>query len=379
MITLENVTKVFPGTKIPAVDNLSLQVKKGQICVLVGPSGCGKTTTMKMINRLIEPTEGKITVNDDDISRVNPINLRRGIGYVIQEIGLFPHLTIEDNIATVPKELKWPRERIIERVHELMVLVGLDPELHGKRRPSALSGGQRQRVGVARAMAADPPVLLMDEPFGAVDPITRGRLQNEFLRLQEQIKKTIIFVTHDIDEAIKMGNRIAAMRDGKMVQYAAPEELLATPKDEFVARLVGRNRSIKRLHLIRAQAALQKGVASVGMGDTLERIKDYVADSPMNVVMVLDDQKRLQGVISQQDVQKDALKGVNAGDVLASDLCQELPNYASSDATLNDVLSVMLNFGEGYVAVIDEKERFQGIITLGDILEVVKADANSAA
>ncbi len=379
MIILENVTKVFPGTKIPAVDNLSLQVKKGQICVLVGPSGCGKTTTMKMINRLIEPTEGKITVNDDDISRVNPINLRRGIGYVIQEIGLFPHLTIEDNIATVPKELKWPRERIIERVHELMVLVGLDPELHGKRRPSALSGGQRQRVGVARAMAADPPVLLMDEPFGAVDPITRGRLQNEFLRLQEQIKKTIIFVTHDIDEAIKMGNRIAAMRDGKMVQYAAPEELLATPKDEFVARLVGRNRSIKRLHLIRAQAALQKGVASVGMGDSLERIKDYVADSPMNVVMVLDDQKRLQGVISQQDVQKDALKGVNAGDVLASDLCQELPNYASSDATLNDVLSVMLNFGEGYVAVIDEKERFQGIITLGDILEVVKADANSAA
>ena len=379
MITLENVTKIFPGTKIPAVDDLSLEVKKGEICVLVGPSGCGKTTTMKMINRLIEPTKGKILVNNDDITSVDPIRLRRGIGYVIQEIGLFPHMTIEDNIATVPKELKWPREKIKERVHELMVLVGLDPELHGQRRPSALSGGQRQRVGVARAMAADPPVLLMDEPFGAVDPITRGRLQNEFLRLQERIKKTIVFVTHDIDEAIKMGNKIAAMREGKMVQYADPEELLSTPKDEFVAKLVGRNRSIKRLHLIRAQAALQKSVASVGQGESLERIKHYVADSPMNVVMVLDDQKRLQGVISQQDVQKKSLRELGKKDVIASDLCQELPNYASSDATLNDVLSVMLNFGEGYVAVVDEKERFQGIITLGDILEVVKADANSAA
>ncbi len=377
MITLENVTKVFTGTKIPAVNDLSLEVERGQICVLVGPSGCGKTTTMKMINRLIEPTKGKIIVNNEDVSQVNPINLRRGIGYVIQEIGLFPHLTIEDNIATVPKELKWPREKIKERVHELMVLVGLDPELHGKRRPSALSGGQRQRVGVARAMAADPPVLLMDEPFGAVDPITRGRLQNEFLRLQERIQKTIVFVTHDIDEAIKMGNRIVAMRDGKIVQHATPEELLSTPKDEFVARLVGRNRSIKRLHLIRAQTALQKSVASVGLGESLQMVKKGIADSPMSVVIVVDDEKRLRGVISQQDLQKEDLRGVK--DVIASDLYQDLPNYASSDATLNDVLSVMLNFGEGYVAVTDEKERFQGIITLGDILEVVKDDADSVA
>lgn len=375
MITLEHVTKKFPGSKIPAVSELNLNIGKGEICVLVGPSGCGKTTTMKMINRLYEPTGGKIYINSQDIMDINPIKLRRGIGYVIQEIGLFPHLTIEENVATVPRELKWPRDKIKERVDELLRLVGLDPAIYGKRRPPALSGGQRQRVGVARAMAADPPVLLMDEPFGAVDPITRGRLQNEFLRLQKQIQKTVVFVTHDIDEAIKMGNKIAAMREGKLIQYATPDELLSSPKDDFVAKLVGRNRSIKRLHLIRAEAALQKSIAAVNLTDSVSKIKKHINDNPMNVVIVVDDQKRLQGVISQKDLEKNGLSE-NPEEAVAADLYNELANFSSHDSTLNDVLSVMLNYGEGYVAVIDEKEKFKGIITLGDILEVVKSDAN---
>jgi osmoprotectant transport system ATP-binding protein len=378
MISLQNVTKIFPGSKIPAVNKLSLEVGEGEICVLVGPSGCGKTTTMKMVNRLYEPTSGKIYLNGEDIMQVNPINLRRGIGYVIQEIGLFPHLTIEENVATVPRELKWSKDKIKARVEELLRLVGLDPDIYAKRRPPALSGGQRQRVGVARAMAADPPVLLMDEPFGAVDPITRGRLQNEFLRLQEKIKKTIIFVTHDIDEAIKMGNKIAAMREGRLVQFATPDELLSSPKDEFVARLVGRNRSIKRLHLIRAEAALQKTISCVNLNDTADKIQKHIEDNPMNVVIVVDDQRRLKGVISQKDLETDNFKD-NIGDIKAADLYDELANYSTHDSTLNDVLSVMLNYGEGYVAIIDEKERFQGIITLGDILEVVKDDASPAA
>jgi osmoprotectant transport system ATP-binding protein len=234
MIKLENVTKKFPGSKQPAVDNLSLEVKEGDICVLVGPSGCGKTTTMKMINRIHEPTSGAIYIDGQDALKMNPIKLRLDIGYVIQEIGLFPHQTIEENVATVPNEKKWPKDKTKKKVAEMLTLVGLDPKIYGNRYPSALSGGQRQRVGVARAMASDPPIMLMDEPFGAVDPITRARLQNEFLRIQERISKTIVFVTHDIDEAIKMGDTIAVMRDGKLIQHATPSDLLSAPADEFV-------------------------------------------------------------------------------------------------------------------------------------------------
>ncbi|HZG61941.1 MAG TPA: ATP-binding cassette domain-containing protein, partial [Rubrobacteraceae bacterium] len=211
MIRLENLTKVFPGQEQPAVENLSLEIPKGEIVVFVGPSGCGKTTTMKMINRIIEPSSGRIFLQDEDVTGVNADKLRRRIGYVIQQIGLFPHMTIAENIATVPKMLGWDKKRISERVDELLETVSMDTS-YRSRYPKELSGGQRQRIGVARAMAADPPVLLMDEPFGAIDPITRERLQNEFLRLQEEIKKTIVFVTHDIDEAIKMGDRIAILR-----------------------------------------------------------------------------------------------------------------------------------------------------------------------
>ena len=232
-----------------AVDGLSFIVPAGRICVLVGPSGCGKTTSLKMVNRLIEPTGGAILIDGRDVMSEEPTRLRRSIGYVIQQVGLFPHYTIAENIATVPRLLGWPAARIAARVEELLVLIGLDPKL-GRRYPTQLSGGERQRVGVARALAAEPPVLLMDEPFGAVDPIVRERLQNEFLRLHRTQRTTVLFVTHDIDEAIKLGDRVAVMRAGALVQYAPPGELLAAPADEFVARFVGADRGLKLLGLL---------------------------------------------------------------------------------------------------------------------------------
>jgi osmoprotectant transport system ATP-binding protein len=251
-IVFRNVTKRYPGRSQPAVDDLSLTVAPGQICCLVGPSGGGKTTAMKMVNRLIDITEGDILIDGTSVRQLDATTLRRRIGYVIQQVGLFPHLSVADNIATVPRLLGWPRRRIRERVGELLELVGLDADADRERFPAQLSGGQRQRVGLARALAADPMVMLMDEPFGALDPITRERLQDEFLALHERVPKTVIFVTHDIDEAIKLGDRVAVLREGgRLAQYATPDELLAHPADEFVARFVGADRGLKRLSLVR--------------------------------------------------------------------------------------------------------------------------------
>jgi osmoprotectant transport system ATP-binding protein len=251
-IVFDHVTKRYGSNPKPAIDDLSLTMPAGEICVLIGPSGGGKTTAMKMINRLITITEGEITIDGRSVRSLEVTELRRGIGYVIQQIGLFPHMTIEGNIGTVPRLLGWDKSRIRVRSRELLDLVGLDPDEHARRYPSQLSGGQRQRVGVARALAADPPLMLMDEPFGAIDPITRERLQNDFLRLQAEIGKTVVFVTHDIDEAIKMGDRIAILRQGGVLaQYDTPETILAAPADDFVAQFVGADRGLKRLALRR--------------------------------------------------------------------------------------------------------------------------------
>jgi osmoprotectant transport system ATP-binding protein len=252
MIEFRQVSKTYPGSDNPVVKDLSFEVLEGEICVLVGPSGCGKTTTMRMVNRLIEITEGEILIDSEPNTAMSATRLRRKIGYAIQQIGLFPHRTIADNIGTVPHLLGWDKGRIRDRVDELLELVGLSPGEYHDRYPAELSGGQQQRVGVARALAADPPIMLMDEPFGAVDPITRERLQDEFLRIQEDIKKTIVFVTHDIDEAIKMGNKIAILKQGGILaQYDTPETILAYPNSEFVASFVGTDRILKRLSLVR--------------------------------------------------------------------------------------------------------------------------------
>jgi osmoprotectant transport system ATP-binding protein len=265
-IVFDRVTKRYPGRAEPAVHELSLTIPAGEICILVGPSGAGKTTAMKMVNRLIELDEGDITIDGTSIRDHEPAELRRGIGYVIQQVGLFPHMTVAENVATVPRLLGWPRARIRGRAAELLELVGLEPE-YGGRYPAQLSGGQRQRVGLARALAADPPLMLMDEPFGALDPITRDRLQLEFLRLHEEVRKTVIFVTHDIDEAIKLGDRIAILREGGVLaQYDTPDHLLAHPVDDFVARFVGADRGLKRLALRRlSEIELEPAQAAVGV------------------------------------------------------------------------------------------------------------------
>lgn len=263
-IRLDKVTKLFPGVARPAVDALDLTIETGQVCVLIGPSGCGKTTTMRMVNRLIEPTSGRIFVGGQDVTQADPVALRRHIGYVIQQIGLFPHMTIAQNVATVPKLLGWEPARIKARVAEMLELVGLDPGQFLDRYPRHLSGGQRQRVGVARALAADPPVMLMDEPFGAVDPIVRGRLQEEFLAILKRLNKTVILVTHDIDEAIRMGDVVAILKDGRLVQYDTPDRLLAAPANDFVADFVGADRALRRLSLVRATEAVEPGEAADG-------------------------------------------------------------------------------------------------------------------
>ena len=264
MITFDRITKAFGAGAAPAVDALSLAINAGEICVLIGPSGCGKTTTMRMVNRMVEPDSGRIEVGGRDVMQMDAVELRRSIGYVIQQVGLFPHMTIGENIATVPKLLGWGAPRTARRVDELLALVHMDPALYRDRFPRELSGGQKQRVGVARALAADPPVMLMDEPFGAIDPITRASLQDEFLRILKDLGKTIVFVTHDIDEAIKMGSRIAILRAGKVVQYDTPQHILAHPADAFVEAFIGADRSLKRLSLLEAGAYLEAGAAAAG-------------------------------------------------------------------------------------------------------------------
>lgn len=256
MIRLENITKIYPGSPHKALDDLTLEIPVGTTTALIGPSGCGKTTTMRLINRLEDPSSGRIWVNGEDITALDPVQLRRHIGYVIQNVGLFPHMNIADNIATVPRLLGWTKHRIAARVEELLHLVGLDPDKDKTRYPAELSGGQRQRVGVARALAADPPVMLMDEPFGAIDPLVRGRLQQEFRQILRRVKKTVVIVTHDLDEAITLGDRIAIMRSGRLSQYDTPAAVLGAPADAFVAAFIGSDAALKLLSLIPTAAAM---------------------------------------------------------------------------------------------------------------------------
>jgi osmoprotectant transport system ATP-binding protein len=306
-IIFDNVTKRYAGGKEPAVRNLSLVIPAGEICVLIGPSGGGKTTAMKMVNRLISITEGDITIDGKSVRKMDVTDLRRGIGYVIQQIGLFPHMNVEDNVATVPRLLGWSKQQIRARVHELLELVGLDPpDEFAKRYPAQLSGGQRQRVGLARAMAADPPLMLMDEPFGAIDPITRERLQDDFLRLHKEIRKTVIFVTHDIDEAIRMGDRIAILRQGGILaQYDTPEAILARPADEFVARFVGADRGLKRLALRRLSeiellepSGGDRDAPTAGLDTTLRDALSLMLTSGSTALLVTDEDGNAAGMLT---------------------------------------------------------------------------------
>jgi osmoprotectant transport system ATP-binding protein len=366
-IRLEGLAKQFPGQPEPAVDDLTMEIPEGEIVIFVGPSGCGKTTTMKMINRIIEPTSGRIVLDDEDVTKVNPDELRRRIGYVIQQIGLFPHQTIADNVATVPKLLGWDKKRIAGRVDELLETVGMDPGQYRSRYPKELSGGQRQRVGVARAMSADPDVMLMDEPFGAIDPITRDRLQNEFLRLQAEIKKTIVFVTHDIDEAIKMGDRIAILGEhSRIAQYDTPERILVAPADDFVADFIGRGASLKRLNLSRVRDVELHQWPTAQEGASAEEIRRLLDSSDKSAVLLLDAQRRPVRWVNAEHLRR--ADGRSLAEV-------GLPPDAvvQPHATLSDTLNEMLTANYSCAIVVDSSRAYQGVVDIDTINEAVRS------
>ena len=333
---------------------LDLTFAAGELTVLVGPSGCGKTTTMKMINRIIEPTTGRILLGADDVTGVDPVKLRRRIGYVIQNVGLFPHQTIRTNVGTVPRLLGWEKKAIRDRVEELLTLVGLDPAVHGDRYPHQLSGGQRQRAGVARALAGDPTVLLMDEPFSAVDPVVRERLQSEFLRLQETVRKTIVFVTHDIEEAVRIGDRIAVMSaGGKVEQFATPAELLGKPASPFVADFVGADRGLKRLAVTGIDPADLERPPVVHVADGLADARSAMDRVGARWAVVLDDAENLHGWLS-------ADRATGSGTVGSAG--RRMEAWVPVDASLKTAFATMLQHEAGWVAVLDG-DRFLGVLT----------------
>jgi osmoprotectant transport system ATP-binding protein len=344
MIVLNNIFKKYGETI--AVNDLNLEVKTGEICVLIGPSGCGKTTTLKMINRLIEPSSGQILIDGRDSSSLKAFELRRGIGYAIQSVGLFPHLTVAENIAVVPKLLNWQKPKIEARVKELLELIGLEPNRYANVYPKALSGGQAQRVGVARALAADPSVLLFDEPFGAVDPLTRERLQNEFLALQQRLKKTVVFVTHDIDEAIKLADRIAIMKDGKLEQYATPEEMLEQPANAFVRDFIGADRGLKRLARV-----FVRDVMRPSAGVKLEDQKGQTES-----VFVVDSSGVLRGWINPK------ASGTLVKDALSAHQWQDISVFENTN--VREALSRMISLGFQVLPVVNEAGVLKGELTL---------------
>jgi osmoprotectant transport system ATP-binding protein len=354
VISFEAVSKRFPDGTV-AVHDLDLEVREGEFAILVGPSGSGKTTTLRMVNRMIEATSGRIVVDGQDIRQVDPPRLRRGMGYVIQQVGLFPHRTIRENIATVPELVHWDKRRIQARVDELLQLVGLPPELLD-RYPHQLSGGQRQRVGVARALAVDPPIMLMDEPFGAVDPIVRSRLQDEFLRLQQEVQKTIVFVTHDIDEAIKMGDRIAIFEQGGVLaQYAPPEELLAEPASDFVADFLGAERGLKRLALIPVSAVKAEPGPVVSPDDpgglALAAAEAFGSDWAVAV----DGDRRLLGWVNAAE----AAERARVGDAELRPFLLQV----DADDSLRAALNAMVQSHTGVAVRVSDGDRYEGLIT----------------
>ena len=374
--TLEfrEATKLYPGQDDPAVDHLSLEVPAGEICVLVGPSGCGKTTAMRMVNRMIDITEGDILLDGESVKGRKPSDLRREIGYAIQQIGLFPHLTISDNIGTVPKLLGWDKGRIAERVDELLELVSLDPHETRDRYPAQLSGGQRQRVGVARALAVDPPLMLMDEPFGAIDPSNRERLQNEFLRLQREIHKTVVFVTHDIDEAIKIGDKIAVLqKGGKLAQFASPAELLMYPASSFVEDFVGSDRALKRLALQRVRDIDLWKPAKLRVGEPTRDAQAKIDDSDVPVPLLVDEHGRPMGWLSERAL---------SGERVEAHLRSKAEPVLEMDDILRDALADLLTGETRYGPVIDAQGRVRGVLSLeviSNFLQEAPTESRSGA
>ncbi|NHR04950.1 ABC transporter ATP-binding protein [Chromobacterium haemolyticum] len=374
MIELQNLCKQFTqknGQVFQAVDNVNLHVPEGEICVLLGPSGCGKTTTMKMINRLIEPTSGKVLINGEDTAGIDSVTLRRQIGYVIQQIGLFPNMTIEDNITVVPRMLGWDKKRCRERARELMSMVALDPNRFLQRYPREMSGGQQQRIGVIRALAADAPVLLMDEPFGAVDPINREQIQNEFLQMQRQLGKTVLLVSHDIDEAIKLGDRIAVFRQGRMVQCAGSDEILARPADDFVASFVGQDRTLKRLLLVQAgEVADQQETLTARLDTPLAAAYALMDDNDLMHLTVVDEDGLPLGFVRRRDAR--------GADGVCADKIKPVSVTAAAGENLRVVLSRLYEHNLTWMPVLDGDGRYNGEVSQDYIAGYLNSGRTSA-
>jgi osmoprotectant transport system ATP-binding protein len=353
VITLERVSKSYGDGNV-AVADLSLEVGDGELTVLVGPSGCGKTTTLRMINRLIEPTSGRILIAGENVLTQDPVLMRRSIGYVIQQGGLFPHRRVYDNVAVVPRLLGWDSARVDRRVNELLELVGLDPKSYGRRFPHELSGGERQRVGVARALGADPPVLLMDEPFAAVDPVTRQRLQNQFLELQQALKKAIVFVTHDIEEAAKLGDRIAVLSKGAVVeQYDTPAEILGRPATAFVADFVGADRGVRRLAVVKIEAGDLAHPPVVSPTATVDEVRRVAEDSEAKTAVVVDASNRLVGWVSLQPGTEGPVGSHT----------EKFAAQVALGTTLRVALGEMLQYDVRWIPVLDDDDRYLGVLT----------------
>lgn len=369
MIKLENLTKQFTqknGQSVNAVDNVNLMVPEGEMCVLLGPSGCGKTTTLKMINRLITPSSGKILISGEDTSGMDTVTLRRNIGYVIQQIGLFPNMTIEENITVVPRMLGWDKARCKSRAEELMEMVALDAKKFLHRYPREMSGGQQQRIGVIRALAADPPVLLMDEPFGAVDPINREVIQNQFLEMQRALKKTVLLVSHDIDEALKLGDRIAVFRQGRIVQCASPDELLAKPANEFVGSFVGQDRTLKRLLLVSAgDVTDQQPTITVRESTPAAEAFAIMDDNDMRAVTVVDGAGKPLGFVKRREARHDARD--------CAALLHPFRITGKAEDNLRVVLSRLYESNTSWMPIVDEEGRYNGEISQDYIAEYLSS------
>lgn len=365
MVIFDQITKIYPGD-VRAVDNLNLEINRGELVVLIGPSGCGKTTSLKMVNRLIQPSSGKIFLNGTDTDELNAVELRRQIGYVIQNIGLFPHKTVASNIAVVPHLKKWPQGDVDKRVDELLHMVGMEPKLYRHRFPNELSGGQQQRIGVLRALAAEPEVMLMDEPFGALDPITRDQLQDELKRLQQKLHKTIIFVTHDMDEALKIADKVVIMKDGLVLQAASPEEILQQPANDFVRHFIGEDRLIRRPEQVLVSEVMLKKPVKIeyykGLRQGLVRMREESVDS----LLIVDNDDKFLGVVDVRDIQAN----LSNKRKLLQDIMHARPTVDESD-NVKAVVKLMVGNGIRFVPAVDNKGHLKGIVTRSCVVNFI--------
>lgn len=364
MISFKNVSKKFGD--FLAVDNITMDFEAGETIVLIGPSGCGKTTTLRMINRLIEPTEGIISVKGDDTSKIDPVELRRNMGYVIQQIGLFPHMTIAQNVGLVPLLKDWDEKKRKERVEELLEFVGMSPSEFYNRYPSELSGGQQQRIGVARALAADPEIILMDEPFGALDPITRATLQDELLLMQDKLGKTIVFVTHDMDEALKLADKIAIMKDGEVLQFDSPENILRNPANDFVEDFIGKDRLLKRPEYINVKDIMIKKPITIRPERTLTQALERMRQHKVDSLMVVNESGTFIGLATSNSILDNYGNGKMVSDIISTEF-----KYVNEDANVSQVLSIMSHEQVGYVPVVDKDKNLVGLITRSSLVNVL--------